>query len=255
MLYCFGYSDLQNNFYFWRFQNMIMVDDRRPGVRGKPPAACLFLVAALAAPLMSGHDAQAQGAFGAMSPSFNFSPSMNFYAPYAEPSQAPRPRVYIRTHSPRRYSGAEQRSITSSTANSFCVRTCDGRFFPVPKVKDVSDVKACEAVCPSAEIRVYSGADIDNATSERGLAYTKLVNAFRFRREMVPSCTCNARDEVGLTRVSIENDPTVRTGDIVAQEDGFAVASEGSSGRPRMIFRPLSHAKAKALGLIRISAR
>jgi len=227
-----------------------MVGDRHTGTRGKHPGVRLYLVALLAASLtLVACDARAQAAFG------ESSPMMNFYVSPAEPFEAPRPRVYIRTPSHPRPGGIEQRSIIGGSTNSFCVRTCDGRFFPVPKVSDVSDVKACEAVCPSTEMKVYSGSDIDNATTERGLAYTKLVNAFRFRREMVASCTCNARDQVGLTRISIENDPTIRSGDIVAQERGFAVASEGGSGRRRMIFRPLSQAKARALGLIRVSAR
>jgi hypothetical protein len=225
-----------------------MVDDRQSGADGKLPGVWLCFVALLAASLtLVARDARAQAAFG------ESSPMMNFFASPAEPFEAPRPRVYIRT-SPR-HAGIEQRPIVSGTTNSFCVRTCDGRFFPVPSVSKVSDVKACEAVCPSTEMQVYSGSDIENATTERGLAYTKLVNAFRFRREMVASCTCNARNLIGLTRISIEDDPTIRSGDIVAQENGFAMASEGGSGRRRMIFRPLSQAKARALGLIRLSAR
>lgn len=223
-----------------------MIDDRQSGTRTKLPGLVALLAAALT---LLAADAWAQNAFG------ESSPSMNFFASPAEPLQASRPRVYIRTHSYPQRGGIEQRPILSGATNSFCVRTCDGRFFPVPNVSGVSEVKACEAVCPSTEMQVYSGSNIDSATTERGLAYTKLVNAFRYRREMVASCTCNARDQVGLTRVSLENDPTLRSGDIVAQEDGFSVASEGGRRRGRMIFRPLSQAKAKALGLIRISAR
>jgi len=227
-----------------------MVGDRQSSPQGKLPGARLYLVALLAASLtLVAGDARAQAAFGEPSP------SMSFFASPAESFEAPRPRVYIRTHSNPRHGGIEHRPIVSGRTNSFCVRTCDGRFFPVPNVSGVSDVKACEAVCPSTEMQVYAGSDIENATTERGLAYTKLVNAFRFRREMVPSCTCNARNLIGLTRISIEDDPTIRSGDIVAQENGFAMASEGGSGRRRMIFRPLSQAKAKALGLTRISAR
>ena len=227
-----------------------MVDDRQSGTDGKLPGVRLYLVALLAASLtLVARDARAQAAFG------EASPSLIYFVSPAEPFEAPRPRVYIRTSPHPRQGGIEHRPVVSGTTNSFCVRTCDGRFFPVPSVSGVSDVKACEAVCPSTEMQVYSGSNIENATTERGLAYTKLVNAFRFRREMVSSCTCNARNLIGLTRISIENDPTIRSGDIVAQENGFAMASEGGSGRRRMIFRPLSQAKARALGLIRVSAR
>ena len=227
-----------------------MVGDLRSGTRGKHTGALIYLVALLAASLsLAARDARAQASFGEPSP------SINFYISPAAPVEASRPRVYIRTSSHPRHGGIEQRPIIGGSTNSFCVRTCDGRFFPVPSVSKVSDVKACEAVCPSTEMQVYSGSDIENATTERGLAYTKLVNAFRFRREMVASCTCNARNLIGLTRISIEDDPTIRSGDIVAQENGFAMASEGGSGRRRMIFRPLSQAKTRALGLIRVSAR
>lgn len=227
-----------------------MVGDRQSGTRAKRPGVRLCRVALLAASLtLVAGDARAQAASGEPLP------SMSFFASPAEPSEAPRPRVYIRTRSQPQPGGMEQRPIISGTTNSFCVRTCDGRFFPVPNVSGVSEVKACEAVCPSTEMQVYAGSDIDSATTERGLAYKALANAFRFRREMVSSCTCNARNLIGLTRISIEDDPTIRSGDIVAQEHGFAMASEGGSGRRRMIFRPLSQARAKALGLIRISAR
>jgi hypothetical protein len=122
-------------------------------------------------------------------------------------------------------------------------------------VSDADDVKACEAVCPATEIQVYSGSDIDSATTARGFSYAKLPNAFRFRREMVASCTCNARTFVGLTTVSIENDPTIRSGDIVAEANGFAIASNGGSAHRPIMFRPLSQAKARALGLVRLSVR
>jgi hypothetical protein len=225
-----------------------MIGDRQSATLGKLPGILAVLLAASLT--LVARDARAQGMFG------ESSPMMGFFASPAEPApDASRPRVYIRTHSYPQRGGIEQRSIVGGSSNSFCVRTCDGRFFPVPSVSVASDVKACEAVCPATEMQVYSGPDIENATSERGLAYTKLANAFRFRREMVASCTCNARNQIGLTRISIEDDPTVRSGDIVAQENGFAIASEGGSGRRRMIFRPLSQAKARALGLIRISAR
>jgi hypothetical protein len=243
MLYFLRYNGMQPKRIVLRFWNTVMIDDRKSASLVKRYVRlCLAALLAGSANLIVS-DARAQDAFGETSPSF-------FFGSPAEPAAPPRPRVYIWSHSPRH----TLQSIASST-NSFCVRTCDGRFFPVPKVSDVSDVKACEAVCPATEMQVYSGSDIDNATTERGLAYNKLVNAFRFRREMVASCTCNARDRVGLTRVSIEDDSTVRSGDLVAQENGFAIASEGGSGHRRMMFRPLSQAKARALGLTRISSR
>jgi hypothetical protein len=212
------------------------------------PRRIRYHFTALALAALSGivFPASAQVPFGESAGAVTYFAPSNFTSPNIDPAEAPRARVYIRTHS--------ERPAVRDTSNSFCVRTCDGRFFPVPNVSGADEVKACEAVCPSTEVQVFSGPGIDNATTERGLAYSKLLNAFRFRREMVASCTCNARTVIGMTRISIENDSTVRSGDIVAEENGFAIASDGS-GHRRIMFRQLSQARAKALGLTRISAR
>ena len=45
--------------------------------------------------------------------------------------------------------------------------------------------------------------------------------------ELVSGCTCNGKDALGLAQVKIEDDPTLRKGDIVAGENGILVA-----GRP-----------------------
>ncbi|MDU6748627.1 MAG: DUF2865 domain-containing protein, partial [Bradyrhizobium sp.] len=60
--------------------------------------------------------------------------------------------------------------------------------------------------------------------------YSALPNAFRYRTEVVDSCTCNGKDHFGLAQVSIDNDPTLRKGDIVASDDGLKVANR-SAGR------------------------
>lgn len=163
----------------------------------------------------------------------------------AEPA-TPRARVYIR----KRQEAVQQ--------NAFCVRTCDGRFFPYPAGRGETDVKACDAVCPATEMKLYSGADIKTATSEQGKPYEKLANAFRFQRELVANCTCNARVGFGMTPISVRDDRTLRTGDIIAEAKGLMVAtvSEGSGRRKgSIVFRPLSDANARMYGLPRASLR
>ena len=44
-------------------------------------------------------------------------------------------------------------------------------------------------------------------------------------------CTCNGKDQIGLAPVKIENDPTLRKGDIVAGENGLMVAGRGADKR------------------------
>ncbi|HEV7880292.1 MAG TPA: hypothetical protein VGP39_19730, partial [Bradyrhizobium sp.] len=38
-------------------------------------------------------------------------------------------------------------------------------------------------------------------------------------------CTCNGKDQLGLAPIKIEDDPTLRKGDIVAGENGLVVAA------------------------------
>ena len=66
-----------------------------------------------------------------------------------------------------------------------------------------------------------------------GKPYSELPNAFRYRNELVAGCTCNGKDPVGLASVKIENDPTLRKGDIVAGDDGLMVAGRARTGAAR----------------------
>ena len=163
-----------------------------------------------------------------------------------EPAPQPRARVIIHARP------------EPSRQNAYCVRTCDGRYFPYPAGRGETDIKACDAVCPATEMKLYSGAEIKTATSQQGKPYEKLANAFRFQREMVANCTCNAKMGLGLTPISARDDRTLRTGDIIAETKGLMVAtvSEGSGRRKGSImFRPLSDANARMLGLPRASLR
>jgi len=86
------------------------------------------------------------------------------------------------------------------------------------------------------------GTEIDNAATEAGKPYSELPNAFRYRKEIVAGCTCNGKDPVGLAAINIENDPTLRKGDIVAGANGLVVAGHGADKRASMNFSPASEA-------------
>jgi len=128
------------------------------------------------------------------------------------PDGQPRPRIY----------GGSQ---------AYCVRTCDGRYFPISSSGNQSRAASCNSFCPAAETKVVYGGNIDDAVAEDGKPYSELPNAFRYRDELVSGCTCNGRDTVGLAAVKIENDPTLRRGDIVAGPDGLMVAGRGADRR------------------------
>ncbi len=58
---------------------------------------------------------------------------------------------------------------------------------------------------------------------------------------MVAGCTCNGKDQIGLAPVKIENDPTLRKGDIVAANGGMMVAGRGADKRGASLnFSPAS---------------
>ena len=86
-----------------------------------------------------------------------------------------------------------------------------------------------------------TAAGIDHAATDNGKPYSELPNAFRYRTEMVAGCTCNGKDQIGLAPVKIENDPTLRRGDIVAGESGLVVANRGADKRGAALnFSPAS---------------
>lgn len=122
-------------------------------------------------------------------------------------------------------------------STSFCVRTCDGRYFPITASDGQSRAEACKSFCPASETRVFHGSSIDNASSDNGKSYSELPNAFRYRNELVPGCTCNGKNSAGLAHIKIEDDPTLRKGDMIAGSDGLMVAS-GNSRSASLNFTP-----------------
>jgi hypothetical protein len=116
-------------------------------------------------------------------------------------------------------------------SQAFCVRTCDGRYFPISAAGHQSRAASCIGFCPASETRVVYGSNIDTAVTENGKPYSELPNAFRYRDELVTGCTCNGKDPTGLAAVKIEDDPTLRRGDIVASDNGLMVAGRGADRR------------------------
>lgn len=149
--------------------------------------------------------------------------------PFGDPVEQPQPRV--------RYGGG---SYAGGGGQAFCVRTCDGRYFPISGADRQSKTATCNSLCPSAETKVVYGSSIDNASTDNGKSYSDLPNAFRFRDEIVTGCTCNGKDALGLAQIDIEKDPTLRSGDIVAGANGLVVASKIDRRGASVEFSPAS---------------
>lgn len=135
-----------------------------------------------------------------------------------------------------------QRSASSGGRQAFCVRTCDGRYFPLASPTGQSRATSCNELCPASDTKVFYGSNIDHAASENGKSYSSLPNAFRYRNEIVSGCTCNGKDTFGLAKIDIKDDPTLRKGDIVAGEDGLLVAHKSDKRGASLNFSPASPA-------------
>jgi hypothetical protein len=117
-------------------------------------------------------------------------------------------------------------SPDSALHSTFCVRLCDGRFYPLSGPATASSAtaaKTCSAMCPASRTATFRGGKIDDAAANNGDRYADLANAFVYREKIVPGCTCNGKTAFGLAPVDVANDPTLRPGDVVATVDGLKV--------------------------------
>jgi hypothetical protein len=171
--------------------------------------------------------ARAQDFFSALFGGFGRSRGPSIQLPFANEGGP-----FARGDARPRYSGGGQ---------AYCVRSCDGRYFPVNASDNQSRAASCNSFCPASDTKIVYGSSIDAAATETGKPYSELPNAFRYRTELVAGCTCNGKDQLGLAPVKIENDPTLRKGDIVAGEGGLVVANRGADKRGASLnFSPAS---------------
>jgi Protein of unknown function (DUF2865) len=151
------------------------------------------------------------------------SPQANFFAdPFGtNPQAAPPPRPAV-----------------ASSGPAFCVRSCDGRYFPLMR-GSASLVQMCQAFCPASPTKVFFGSSIDSAYAANGERYADSENAFVYRKELRANCTCNGRGPAGLAPVDLTLDSSLRPGDVVATTSGL-VAYSGSRGSQGSDFTPVA---------------
>ena len=111
----------------------------------------LVLIAAAAmCALALGPAAQAEDFFSALFGGYNVqshvpATRLPFANPFA-PQYDTRPRAG--------YSGGGQ---------AYCVRTCDGRYFPIAASDNASRAASCSSFCPASETRVFYGSNMGDA--------------------------------------------------------------------------------------------
>jgi hypothetical protein len=104
---------------------------------------------------------------------------------------------------------------------AFCVRSCDGKYFPVTARGNATPAQMCQAFCPASLTKVYFGSNIDYASTTNGERYAASENAFVYRKELRPDCTCNGRNAGGLVPIDISLDGSLRPGDVLATSSGL----------------------------------
>jgi hypothetical protein len=118
----------------------------------------------------------------------------------------------------------------SGTYRTVCVRTCDGGYFPISfatyPARFPDDEKTCKALCPAAEATLFTyrnpGEDINQAVSINGQPYSASPNAFRYRQEFNPSCSCKAAGQTWSDALKSIDDKAAaeQQGDIIVTEEG-----------------------------------
>jgi hypothetical protein len=131
----------------------------------------------------------------------------------------------------------------SGTYRTVCVRTCDGGYFPISfatyPARFPDDEKTCKALCPAAEATLFTyrnpGEDINQAVSINGQPYSASPNAFRYRQEFNPSCSCKAAGQTWSDALKSIDDKAA------AEQQGDIIVTEESA---KKMSRPLPKAPA-----------
>ncbi|NVN88151.1 MAG: DUF2865 domain-containing protein [Rhodopseudomonas sp.] len=117
------------------------------------------------------------------------------------------------------------RPVAAGGGPAFCVRSCDGKYFPLQARGGITPAQMCQAFCPAGNAQVFFGGSIASARANNGQRYADSDNAFAYRTALKADCTCNGRDPAGLAPIDLSLDTSLRRGDVVATADGLVAYS------------------------------
>jgi hypothetical protein len=198
------------------------------GHRPYPNLRAAFAVGVLSgsAFLISLDSASAQGFFDFLFGGFRQQPAQP-----QQPNAYPPPPPSIGRVAP---APLGQESVTDSGGGTnhpvvYCVRLCDGQHFPMEHMVNGTPLETCRAICPYSKTKVFFGTEISDSVAQDGQRYTDLDAAFAYRKQLVLNCTCNGKNALGLNKLDVNKDPTLRPGDIVSTKEGL-MAFTGRTG-------------------------
>ena len=176
----------------------------------------MFLVAPLALPLLTAPaPVSAESLFdfffgGAQKPQRETPVTSSYADPFTGQQNTPTQQQYA----------PPTRSAAGGSGPAFCVRSCDGKYFPLMR-GTASPAQMCQAFCPASATKVYFGSNIDGAYASTGERYADSENAFAYRKALRADCTCNGRNPAGLAPVDLALDNSLKAGDVVATANGL----------------------------------
>ena len=138
----------------------------------------------------------------------------------------------------------ESAEAARGPATAFCVRSCDGHYFPVRAHAGMSAAQACRAFCPASETRSIPAANrLCGGTRRQPLCRAEeclpLSQALGLRLHLQRS----QRFRAGAYRR--REDPTLRPGDVVATEKGLvAFTGAKDSDNETAAFTPVQSFRA-----------
>jgi hypothetical protein len=116
----------------------------------------------------------------------------------------------------------------SGTYRTMCVRSCDGYYFPISFATVPSrfsdDERTCKNLCPAQEAHLFTyrnpGEDMNHAVSINGTPYPSSPNAFRYRQEYNPACSCRAQGQSWADALkNLDDRASMERGDIIVTEE------------------------------------
>ena len=158
-----------------------------------------------------------------------------------EPPPDRMPAEPQRQYAPGREAVRSNQSDTSGAPRvAFCVRLCDGRYFPISTGRTAATT--CNSLCPGSPTRLFYGRQIDYAQDRSGRGYSQLENAFVYRTKIVSGCSCDGKAGTGVAQIPINSDPTLKSGDIVAGASGLTVY-RGTDAQHGLMFAPVEQSQ------------
>ena len=154
------------------------------------------------------------------------------YASYLQQQQQQGPGGFLNSlfgNNPANPNASPIDPSSYGTYRTVCVRTCDGGYFPISfattPARFAEDERSCKALCPATEANLYAyrnpGEDMTQAVSISGQPYASSPNAFRFRQEFNPTCSCKAAGQSWADALKSIDDKAAaeQQGDIIVTEE------------------------------------